>query len=139
MKFEIVDPTIATTLPSRATMFSAGYDFHIPTAVTIPAHSMVKIPLNVKIMPSHDEMNWVLLMFIRSSMGIKNNLRLANGTGVIDPDYQREIIAAVYNDGDTDFSLAANDRICQGLILPYMTCGEAVTTKRDGGIGSTGA
>lgn len=147
MYFEIVDKTeddYAAKLPTRATATSAGYDFYLPRTWTCPPHKTTIISLCVRAMPGCNsggvstEHNWVLLMFMRSSMGIKHHLMLANGTGVIDSDYQKNIMCAIYNYGDDAVYLSAGDRICQGIFVPYYTCGDTVDTVRVDGIGSTG-
>ena len=90
MKFEEVregfkayryQPTI---LPVRSTSKSAGYDFFLKEDVTICPGEHVFQYTDVKCELARDE---VLLLFIRSSVGINKHLTLANGTGVIDADY----------------------------------------------------
>lgn len=123
--------------PSRATAGSAGYDFYLPNDITILPHETLTIPLGVAMFPDENE-HWVLLMFMRSSIGIKKHLMLANGTGVIDCDYQREIMCAIYNYGDDAISMKKGERICQGVFVNYLTSKDYVNTVRVGGIGSTG-
>ena len=89
-------------LPTRSDNKSAGYDFYSPVNITVPAHGMVKIPTGVKAYMREDE---VLMLYVRSSIGIKKNLMLANQTGVIDasfynnPDNEGNITCALYNYG----------------------------------------
>ena len=62
---------------------------------------------------------YVMQMFVRSSTGIKKNLCLANGTGIIDAGYRDEIIMALYNFGPSPIEINDGDRLCQFIILPY--------------------
>ena len=86
----------------------------------------------------------MLLVFIRSSLGIKAQARIGNGTGVIDGDYyhadnEGHIFIKVENHGNEPLKLKKGDAFAQGVFLPYGVADkEAVTTKRTGGIGSTG-
>ena len=89
----------------------------------------------------------VMKVYVRSSIGIKKNLCLANGTGIIDAGYRDEIIIALYNFGKECVRIYDGDRICQFVILPYPKI-EPVFVQDDndfrqgdrgGGIGSTGA
>ena len=86
------------------------------------------------------------MLYVRSSVGIKRNLCLANGTGVIDstyfnnPDNEGNIICAIYNYGESEQVVKANERIAQGVFLKYLTTDDDATTNsnRSGGIGSSG-
>ena len=85
-------------------------------------------------------------MYVRSSTGIKKNLCLANGTGIIDAGYRDEIIMALHNFGNDIVKIEDGDRLCQFIILPYPKLElEQVPDDEDfrngdrgGGIGSTG-
>ena len=89
---------------------------------------------------------YVMKMYVRSSTGIKKNLVLANGTGIIDAGYRDEIIMALHNIGKEPVEIFDGDRVCQFIILPYPKIEpEFVEDNEDfrqgdrgGGIGSTG-
>ena len=88
----------------------------------------------------------VMKVYVRSSTGIRKNLCLANGTGIIDAGYRDEIIMALHNFGSEPVCVVDGDRVCQFLILPYPKIElEQVEDDenfrfgdRGGGIGSTG-
>lgn len=130
-------------LPTRSDSGSAGYDFYSPETVTIEPKQMVKIKTNVKCSMAECD---VLMLYVRSSIGIKKNLMLANGTGVIDstyynnPDNEGNIIIALYNYGDEPQTIEIGDRIAQGVITSFFTVENDVvlSDKRTGGIGSSG-
>ena len=128
--------------PRRATPGSAGYDFYSPVNVTIPAGGAVTVPTGMRCRISD---GWVLVLFPRSSLGFKYNIRLANTAGVIDSDYYKaqnegHIMVRLVNGGTEPFGLKQGERFCQGIFLPYGTAEEEnVTEERRGGFGSTGA
>lgn len=90
--------------------------------------------------------DYVLLMYVRSSTGIKKHLMLANGTGVVDTGFRESIKMALYNFGKEEQEIKIGDRICQFLILPRPKLElnqvedneEFRNGDRGGGIGSTG-
>jgi len=71
-------------LPNRATKNSAGYDFYSPIDISIPPQTKMTVWTDIK---SYMQDGEVLMLYVRSSIGIKKGLTLANGTGVIDADY----------------------------------------------------
>ena len=128
-------------LPKRLTAHSAGYDFYLPYDVSIPPRGTKKIYTGVKCRLDND---CVLLLDIRSSIGINRGLSLANTIGVIDADYydnsdnEGHIILCVYNRDDEWKYLDSGNRIAQGIIVKYETVeDDSSTGKRKGGIGST--
>ena len=84
------------------------------------------------------------LVFVRSSVGIKRGLVLANGTGVIDAGYRGEIVVCLQNTRDTMAVVEKGERIAQLAIVPCdLTEWREVSSLDDtgrgqGGIGSTG-
>lgn len=129
-------------LPVRKTTGSAGYDFIAPDPVIIRAHSFSRMfGTGVKAYMPQDE---VLLLFVRSSLGIKHGLVLANGTGVIDSDYynnpdnEGNIGCVLYNNSDNDYELKAGERFMQGIFVKYGVSDNGnAEEKRVGGMGST--
>ncbi|WP_101773558.1 dCTP deaminase/dUTPase family protein [Peptostreptococcus faecalis] len=149
-KFEIVkdnkrkNKNTKIRLPKRGTNYSAGYDFCTPVDIEIePYGTSELIFTDVKACMNKNE---VLLLHIRSSLGIKQNLVLANTTGVIDSDYYEN----EDNDGNIGFKLrnlsdktvriSAGERVFQGIFMNYLTVDdeENLETARTSGFGSTG-
>lgn len=130
-------------LPSRATPFSAGYDFHacIPVSsgsITIEPGQTAAIPTGITAYMPGDE---VLLLFIRSGLARKQGLTLQNAVGVVDSDYYgNEIIFLVRNEGSNPVKVRHRDRIGQGIFTKYLLADDDQTLefKRTGGFGSTG-
>ena len=128
-------------LPTRATEHSAGYDFYSPTDCVIQPNESALIFTDVKAHMYYDN---VLLLFVRSSMG-KHPVVIANGTGVIDGDYygnpdnDGNIAFRLLNLGNTPYEIKKGDRIGQGVFVKYgIIKDDAATTKRVGGMGSSG-
>ena len=130
------------TLPHRATPQSAGYDFHILEDLTLKPGEIKKVPTAIKASMNSDE---VLMIYIRSSLGFKYNMRMCNQAGIIDSDYynnednEGHIFIAIQNEGQETINLKANDRFAQGIFIKYLTTDdeEEITSTRTGGIGST--
>lgn len=128
-------------LPKRATEKSAGYDIRTVIPFTIAPGETFKVPTGIKVSMESDE---VFLVFVRSSIGIKQNLILANNVGVIDADYynntdnEGHIWIALTNLGNEIREFKAGDRIAQGIFVNYKSIDDDnATGERTGGIGST--
>jgi len=143
-RFEKVTRAINAVLPKRATIGSAGYDFvpNIHAPVTIAPGQMKVLPTGIKAyMPE----GYVLLLFVRSSVGIKRGLVIPNSVGVIDSDYvdnpenEGEIFLALWNIGSEIQTVQPGERIAQGIFVPYhLTDNDnAMSNDRVGGLGST--
>lgn len=128
-------------LPSRATEGSAGYDFVCPVSTTLAPGESAVIPTGIC---ARMESGWVLLIFPRSGLGFRHQIRLANTVGVIDSDYIHaanggHILVKLVNGSDHAVTLAPGDRFCQGIFLPYGLAEEdTLPGQRSGGFGSTG-
>ena len=132
-------------MPERKTGASTGYDFAAAAEIDIAPGAGALVPTGIKAYMQADE---VLLIYIRSSAAFKKQLMLMNGVAVIDADYygnadnEGHIIVPLYNYGREPVSIAAGERIAQGIFTRYLAadgdmagCGRA----RSGGFGSTGA
>ena len=141
--FALPDPLLVSEipLPQRATAGSAGYDFICPADITLQPGEAVTIPTGIR---CEMQPGWVLMLFPRSGLGFKHQVRLANTEGVIDADYFRaanegHIMVRIVNGGDHAVSIAKGERFCQGVFLPHgLAEEETVLAGREGGFGSTG-
>lgn len=130
-------------IPKRATKYSAGYDLCSPIPALIAPGKQVMIPTGLKAKMETDD---TLLIFIRSSLGIKKGLSLANGTGIIDSDYynnednEGHIWVCLKNNTEETYSVEIGDKIAQGIFMHYERVeleDEDELEERSGGIGST--
>lgn len=129
-------------LPIRSTKYSAGYDFKLLKDVTLKPLEKVIVPTGVRVSMENDE---VLMIFIRSSLGFKYDIRLCNQVGIIDSDFFNSadngghIFIKIQNEGDKTVTLKKGDNFVQGVFVKYLTVDneEDVATLRSGGIGST--
>lgn len=148
-KFEVVREDMRKTngdviLPTRADKGSAGYDIYTSRDFVVRPGETVIVPMDIKVSMEEDE---VLLLYVRSSIGIKRKIVLANGTGVIDSTYYNNqdndgnICGAFTNFGNETQEFKAGDRIMQGVFVKYLTTNDdkPLNATRTGGIGSTGA
>lgn len=130
-------------LPKRSTKYSAGYDFFSPIEFTIKPNDTKIIPLAMKVDMNSDEM---LMIFVRSSMGFKYNVRMCNQVGIIEKDYynnktnEGHIFIRLQNHGEKEYIVKIGDKICQGIFVKFLIVDneENIETERSGGLGSTG-
>ena len=127
-------------LPTRATEYSAGYDFYSPVDITIEPQESVMIWTDVKAHMYYDN---ALIIIPRSSMG-KQPIMIANTVGLIDNDYygnednDGNIGFRLLNLGKTPYEINVGDRIGQGIFIKYGTVkNDNTISKRSGGFGST--
>jgi len=145
--FEVVSDSfrkhkdVEIKLPIRATKISAGYDFSSPISITIQPKSKEVIWTDVK---SYMQEGEVLILDVRSSIGIKKGLMLANTIGVVDMDYfsninnDGNIGICLYNMTDEPVHIEQFERIAQGIFIPFLVSDNGNTDEeRTGGIGST--
>ena len=128
-------------LPKRATAGSAGYDFVAPARTVIPPEGTALIPTGIR---AEMENGWVLMLFPRSSLGFRHDIRLSNTAGIIDSDYahaqnEGHIMVKLRNPSADPVTIEKGERFCQGIFLPYGTAEETNDFNlRQGGFGSTG-
>ena len=139
--FEPVNIKKPYFIPMRKTTNSAGYDFILPSNITIYPSETVVIPTNIKSYMQPDEF---LQLSLRSSLGLKG-LIMPNAPAVIDSDYYNnetnsgDISIILYNNSNDIIQLNQGDRIMQGVFQRYMkTNDDSAIGIRIGGIGSTG-
>ena len=146
--FEIVDdkfrkyPNVDIQLPKRGDAKSAGYDFYSPCDITLQPGEKILLFSDVKAYMQDDE---VLMLYVRSSIGIKKGLVLSNGTGIIDssfynnPSNNGNIGIALHNTTDKIVEIKQGERVIQGIFMKYLVADEdnVIHQDRVGGIGSS--
>ena len=130
-------------LPQRKTAKSAGYDIIALTDedVYLSPGQSVNLATGLKACMEDDE---VMLLFIRSSLGIKQGLTLSNSCAVIDADYYNNpdndghFILSIINTSNAVQRIPARSRVAQAVFVKYLTVDDDnATGERIGGIGST--
>ena len=130
-------------LPYYATAGAAALDLHACTDAdtVIAPHGRVMIPTGIAVAIPE---GYVGIMAVRSSMGAKRGINLANGIGVIDSDYRGQLHATLHNTTDAPYTVQCGDRIAQLMIVPVLRPAIQVVTelpeteRGEGGFGSTG-
>ncbi|MBN1239302.1 MAG: dUTP diphosphatase [Gammaproteobacteria bacterium] len=146
VELRILDPRLGTEwpLPQRATPGSAGVDLRamLDGPQSLAPGQCTLIPSGIAI---HLEDPGLAAMILpRSGLGHKHGIVLGNLVGLIDSDYQGELLISCWNRGDTPFSIEPGERIAQLVIVPVVPATFEVVTEFDessrgaGGFGHTG-
>ncbi|PPD03302.1 MAG: dUTP diphosphatase [Methylobacter sp.] len=120
IQLKILDPRLGDSipLPAYATSGSAGLDLRacLEAAVTLNPGASVLIPTGLAIHIGDPNLAAVLLP--RSGLGHKHGIVLGNLVGLIDSDYQGQVLVSCWNRGDTPFTIEIGERIAQMLFVP---------------------
>lgn len=135
--FEIFDGYEGINLPRRATALSAGYDLESAADTVLKQGKIELVPTGLKAFMHDDEF---LAIYIRSSLALKHGIILVNGVGVIDADYDGELLLPLMRLIEGEFRIERGMRIAQGVFQKYLTVdGDRIGkgALRVGGFGST--
>jgi dUTP pyrophosphatase len=141
---KILDPRMKDQLPAYGTPGSAGLDLRacIDEAITIQPGETVLIPTGLAI--HIGDPAYAAMILPRSGMGHKNGIVLGNLVGLIDSDYQGQLMISTWNRGQNAFTLNPMERLAQLIIVPVLQVGFNIveefgdSERGDGGFGSTG-
>jgi dUTP pyrophosphatase len=141
---KILDPRMKELLPAYATGGSAGLDLRacIDAPLTLEPGQTVLVPTGLAI--HIGDPNYAAMILPRSGLGHKNGIVLGNLVGLIDSDYQGQLMVSTWNRGHVPFTLQPLDRLAQLVVVPVLQVGfnvvdEFGTSARGaGGFGSTG-
>lgn len=149
VQVKILNPKIGTDpnfpLPTRATDGSAGIDLRacIDEPVIIRAGETKLIGTGLAVYIANP--NFAGLILPRSGLGHKHGIVLGNLVGLIDADYQGELMVSVWNRSDTDFTLNPAERMAQYMVVPVVRPAfeiveefSDVSERGAGGFGSSG-
>lgn len=141
---KVLDERIRPYLPAYATAGSAGLDLRalLDAPVTIaPGETiLVKTGLSIHI----GDPAYAAVILPRSGMGHKKGIVLGNLVGLIDSDYQGELMISTWNRGNAPFTLEPMERLAQLVVIPVMQAefeevkDFAESDRGTGGFGSTG-
>ena len=141
---KILDARLRDQLPAYATSGSAGLDLRACVEAPMILHpgQTELIPSGIAIHLADPALAAVVLP--RSGMGHKHGIVLGNLVGLIDSDYQGQILVSLWNRGGVAFTLNPMERIAQLVVVPVVQVGfnlvdEFTQSPRGaGGFGSTG-
>ena len=142
---KILDPRMADQLPQYATPGSAGLDLRacLDAAITLEPNAWQLVPTGIAI--HLDDPVYAALILPRSGLGHKHGIVLGNLVGLIDSDYQGQLMVSAWNRSSTPFTLEPMERLAQLVIVPVVQAQfnvvqefAAKSERGEGGYGSTG-
>jgi dUTP pyrophosphatase len=141
---KVLDARMADQLPGYATPGSAGLDLRacIDEALTLEANAWRLVPTGIAIWIR--DPGYAALILPRSGLGHKHGIVLGNLVGLIDSDYQGQLMVSAWNRSDVPFTLQPMERLAQLVIVPVAQARFNVvddfppTQRGAGGYGSTG-
>ena len=146
LQIKVVNEKIGSEipLPSFSTSGSAGMDLRacLDDQIRIGSGETELIPSGIAIYI--EDPNYAGLILPRSGLGHKNGIVLGNLVGLIDSDYQGELMISLWNRSEKAFVIAPGDRVAQLILipvkqLPLIVVDEFDTSERGGkGFGSSG-
>ena len=144
LQVKILDERIRGMLPHYASPGAAGLDLRAcleKELVLQPGESRL-VPSGISIYVG--DPGYAAVILPRSGLGAKNGIVLGNLVGLIDSDYQGQVMVSMWNRGDRAFTIAPGDRIAQMVVVPVVQVEFEVveefdaSTRGAGGFGSTG-
>lgn len=142
---KILDTRLHDTPPGYATAGSAGLDLRaaIEQPLVLAAGETALIPTGLAIHLA--DPRYAAMILPRSGLGHKHGIVLGNLVGLIDSDYQGQLMVSVWNRGSAPYTIQVIERIAQLVIVPVMQAefrmvdDFAASERGEGGFGSTGS
>ncbi|HIU36733.1 MAG TPA: dUTP diphosphatase [Candidatus Aphodousia faecigallinarum] len=141
---KILDPRVKEKMPAYATVGSAGLDLRAmldqPLTLQPGQTQLIKTGLAIHLA----DPGYAALILPRSGLGHKHGIVLGNLVGLIDSDYQGELMVSTWNRGQEPFTIEPMERIAQLVIVPVVQMQMnivddfAASDRGAGGFGSTG-
>lgn len=141
---KILDARLRDNMPTYATGGSAGLDLRacIDAPVQLNPGQTILVPSGIAIHLA--DPGFAAMVLPRSGMGHKHGIVLGNLVGLIDSDYQGQVLVSLWNRGADAFTLNPMERIAQLVVVPVVQVNFNVvedfaeSLRGDGGFGSTG-
>lgn len=142
---KVLDPRLVDQLPHYATPGSAGLDLRacLDAPLTLAANACQLVPTGLAMHLA--DPGYAALILPRSGLGHKHGIVLGNLVGLIDSDYQGQLMVSAWNRSDVPFTIEPMERLAQLVIVPVVqaqfrviTDFEATSERGVGGYGSTG-
>ena len=141
---KILDPRLKEKMPAYATAGSAGLDLRAmldePLTLAPGETKLIKTGLAIHLA----DPGYAALILPRSGLGHKHGIVLGNLVGLIDSDYQGELMVSTWNRGQEAFTIEPFERIAQLVIVPVVQMQMNIvedfeaSDRGAGGFGSTG-
>ncbi|WP_101048381.1 dUTP diphosphatase [Macromonas nakdongensis] len=142
---KILDERLRAQPPAYATPGSAGLDLRacLEAPLTLAPNAWQLVPTGMAIHLA--DPGYAALILPRSGLGHKHGIVLGNLVGLIDSDYQGQLMVSAWNRSDVAFTIEPMERIAQLVIVPvvqaqfnWVEAFESTTERGVGGYGSTG-
>ena len=142
---KILDARMREQLPQYATPGSAGLDLRacLDAPLTLAPNAWQLVPTGIAI--HLKDPGYAAMLLPRSGLGHKHGIVLGNLVGLIDSDYQGQLMVSCWNRSDVAFTIEPMERIAQMVIVPVVQARFNVveefgdmTERGVGGYGSTG-
>jgi len=142
---KILDSRLVGHLPAYATPGSAGLDLRacLDAPLTLEPNAWHLVPTGMAIHLA--DPGYAALILPRSGLGHKHGIVLGNLVGLIDSDYQGQLMVSAWNRSDLAFTLQPMERLAQLVIVPVVQAQFTVvqefavaSSRGEGGYGSTG-
>ncbi|MDR2128281.1 MAG: dUTP diphosphatase [Burkholderiaceae bacterium] len=141
---KILDQRLRAQMPAYATPGSAGLDLRacVDAPLELLPGAWQLVPTGMAIHLA--DPGYAALILPRSGLGHKHGIVLGNLVGLIDSDYQGQLMLSAWNRSATAFTVAPMERIAQLVIVPVMQAELNIVTdfpasqRGEGGYGSTG-
>ena len=141
---KVLDARLASQLPTYATPGSAGLDLRacLDGPLTLAPNAWQLVPTGMAI--HLDDPNFAAIILPRSGLGHKHGIVLGNLVGLIDSDYQGQLMVSAWNRSSVAFTIEPMERIAQLVIVPVVQAQFNVVTefpaslRGESGYGSTG-
>ncbi|WP_211206905.1 dUTP diphosphatase [Thiobacillus denitrificans] len=144
MDVKILDARLRDQLPHYATAGSAGLDLRacIDAPIMLSPGETRLVPTGLAIHLA--DPGYAALILPRSGLGHKHGIVLGNLVGLIDSDYQGQLMVSAWNRSQQAFELTPLERLAQLVIVPVMQAefnlvdDFEASQRGEGGFGSTG-
>jgi len=144
LELKILDERIRSMLPHYATAGAAGLDLRACIDAPLTLHPGDSQLVRAGIAIHLGDPGYAAMVLPRSGLGSKHGIVLVNLVGLIDSDYQGEVLVSVWNRGKSAFTIQPLDRIAQLVVVPVVQVEFevveefAASSRAAGGFGSTG-
>lgn len=145
IELKLLDERLRDNLPTYATPGSAGLDLRacLTEPLTLLPNAWQLVPTGMAI--HLKDPGYAAMILPRSGLGHKHGIVLGNLVGLIDSDYQGQLMVSAWNRSDVPYTLQPMERLAQLVVVPVVQAGfklvesfEGASQRGEGGYGSTG-